>query len=53
MDRTSTWWAWAGSSRVGVWVPVVFLQGSEDDAPVPGLPVCGSAAGTTTARTEG
>ena len=39
-NRTNHWWAWVGNSKVGAWVPVVFLAGGPDNAAVPGLPVC-------------
>jgi len=50
-NRTNQWWAWAGNGSAGVWVPVVFLQGSKDDAPQPGLPVCGDEPTSTTTST--
>lgn len=46
-NRTNHWWAWAGDSSGGAWIPVVFLEGSEDDAPQPGLPVCGDESAPT------
>ncbi len=56
-DRTNHWWAWAGDSSAGAWIPVVFLQGSKDDAPQPGLPVCGdeptSSSATPTSAPSG
>ncbi len=42
-NRTNHWWAWVGYGNVGVWVPTIFLTGGPDNAPEPGLPVCGSA----------
>jgi hypothetical protein len=47
-QRANHWWAWAGNGSLGVWTPAVFLAGGPDDAPEPGLPVCGSASTTTT-----
>ena len=47
-NRTNHWWAWVGDSSAGAWIPVVFLQGSKDDAPQPGLPVCGDEPTSTT-----
>ncbi len=48
-NRTNDWWAWVGLGNVGVWAPTMFLADGPDDAPVPGLPVCGSAPTTTEA----
>lgn len=45
-NRSNNWWAWL--QEFGGWVPVVFLEGGPDDAPQPGLPVCGSAPTPTT-----
>lgn len=41
-NRTNHWWAWVGNSKVGAWVPVVFLAGGPNNGAVPGLPVCNS-----------
>ncbi|MGH4008792.1 MAG: serine/threonine-protein kinase [Pseudonocardiaceae bacterium] len=48
-NRANDWWAWVGLGDAGVWAPTVFLAGGPDDAPVPGLPVCGSTPTTTEA----
>jgi serine/threonine protein kinase len=45
------WWAWTGYNNVGVWIPTIFLAGESGDAPVPGLPICGSTSPTTHAPT--
>ncbi|MFE7036574.1 protein kinase [Streptomyces sp. NPDC057621] len=39
---TNTWWAKTDddSGNTGVWVSDVYVQGGDNDAPVPGLPVC-------------
>ncbi|MDQ3053295.1 MAG: hypothetical protein M3R66_05560 [Actinomycetota bacterium] len=51
-NRTNHWWAWAGDSSAGAWIPVVFLQGSKDDEPQPGLPVCGDEPTPTATSTS-
>jgi hypothetical protein len=45
--RVNHWWAWAGSSDNGAWVPVVFLAGGPDNAREPGLPVCDTGPSAT------
>ncbi|MGH3943482.1 MAG: serine/threonine protein kinase, partial [Pseudonocardiaceae bacterium] len=50
--RANHWWAWVGLGDVGLWAPTVFLAGGPDDAPVPGLPVCGSTPTTTTTAAD-
>ncbi|MGH3772441.1 MAG: protein kinase domain-containing protein [Pseudonocardiaceae bacterium] len=47
-SHTNRWWAWWQDSGDGVWIPVIFLAGSHDDGPEPGLPMCGSPSTTTT-----
>ncbi len=41
-EWTNVWWAKTDddSGNVDVWVSDVYLQGGDNDAPVPGLPVC-------------
>ncbi len=49
-NRDNQWWAWVGDGNRGVWVPTAFLAGAPDNAPVSGLPICGSTSapnGTT------
>lgn len=51
-NRANYWWAWLRMPLIsGVWVPVVFLKGGPDNAPAPGLPVCGSAPTPSPAST--
>jgi hypothetical protein len=57
-NRVNHWWAWlmipvSYVGDVGVWVPVVFLQGvPSGDKPVPGLPLCEGASEPTTESTK-
>lgn len=39
---TNTWWAKTDddSGNTGVWVSVVYIEGGENNQPVPGLPAC-------------
>ncbi|MFD6292292.1 serine/threonine-protein kinase [Streptomyces sp. NPDC060205] len=39
---TNTWWAKTDddSGNTGVWISDVYVQGGDNDSPVPGLPVC-------------
>ncbi|MET9429416.1 serine/threonine-protein kinase [Streptomyces sp. NPDC003036] len=41
-EWTNVWWAKTDddSGNAGVWVSDVYIQGGDNDAPVPGLPVC-------------
>lgn len=53
--QSGNWWAWFGRARVGVWVPVVYLEGASGGGePVPGLRICdtGSASTSSTGSTS-
>ncbi len=41
-EWTNVWWAKTDddSGNAGVWVSDVYIEGGDNDAPVPGLPVC-------------
>jgi hypothetical protein len=54
-NRANHWWAWVRVPVVGLWmwVPVVFLEGSPNNAPEPGLPICDRAATSATAPSRG
>ncbi|WP_093607681.1 serine/threonine-protein kinase [Streptomyces indicus] len=41
-EWTNVWWAKTDddSGNTGVWVSDVYIEGGDNDAPVPGLPVC-------------
>lgn len=41
-EWTNVWWAKTDddSGNTNVWVSDVYIQGGDNDAPVPGLPVC-------------
>ncbi|OSZ55382.1 hypothetical protein OQI_38860, partial [Streptomyces pharetrae CZA14] len=41
-EWTNVWWAKTDddSGNADVWVSDVYIQGGDNDAPVPGLPVC-------------
>ncbi len=48
-DRSNNWWAWVRVLGFWRWVPVVFLEGSHNNRPEPGLPICDRPATSATA----